>query len=669
MDIDWGSDENVPPTPPVPFREVDPPIPSREVDREGSPELPTTTDENDDTGDQRPSRTMASSDEVAEQAEDTHRLGRKRRRNPLKRLRTVDEREKERNFLLEVVEREFQAMLPESGPFGSEQHADDDGGGGGGGLRNFPSLLRSDEAAMQHRGETLPLNILRQAWLRALEAGVGDFKVEETSVFDVEAMASGLSPTRSLPPDPRIKEIDRMIAAIMRPNGTYILTSPEAQVVLPGEQGLDIKARLEKRYTLLSKHRETLFALASDQQYQLRRRKGMAGIAELAQVLATSNALWRRWWHRDFPRQVNEYGTRLWAANHIYVPAYRHESKDAPRPPSWILKQKARQEGTITEAEAGVEAQYTNCAWRRFYAWTQFFERRCYRLIMEIEEARADVYRVEPPRYNPHGVYWQPPIRPQRWVLQPAEDKSTDQPGEGYLAFAQYPDENIADRPIELDRVALLLPETNNPDVEDDTELSPPVLAYLALRHAGDGVDQLSLDGPCNTFASLPLNGDNGVHYIYNFLDYDATGQGNWMLRSHRQRLDHYSNILLSYILWSVVMGELLERKGPPFHYGEALEQVRQRASIYRLPIRLELLEPLEQALMLGLYIPVSEDDTGIEGSWPFLDALPVLPMRGIHRGEGLEGNGGVRFVGEEVKGTGAGEMVTGEKGKSNLIV
>ena len=613
MDIDWGDEENVPPT------------------RARSPDIEDIPQEFQEGSE---ATAVNSDDATAQQTEEFSESFLTHRRKAPKRLKTLRERDEERALMLEKFEEEFQVMRPESGVANE---------------RSFPTMLRSDEMAMVQGKESLPQTFLNQVWMRVLETEVNDTETAELSVFDVEALAAGLSPDRALPPDPLLEEVKRMMAAIMRPDGTYIFPNPRTDVILPGEEGLDVTTRLRRRYAVLAKREETLTAVAQDEQYQLRRRRGMAGIPELARVLASCNPLWRRWWHRDFPRQVNEYGTRLWAANHLYVPAYMHDSARAPRPPAWILGQQASEEGTITESQAAVEAQYTDCAWRRFYAWTQFFERRCYRLIMEIEEARADAYSVEVPRYNPHGVYTQPPVRPDRWLLQSAEQKSVDQPGDPYYGWARYNIEGVDDRMMNLDRIALLLPETTVPDIADDTELSAPVLAYLALRHAGDGVDEVTLDGPCRSFASLPWANENGASYRYNFIDHYPKSEQSWS--SREERTDKYSAILLSYILWSVVTVELQERQGPPFSFSETLEQVRQRAQINRLPIRLDLLEPLEQAILLNLYIPKGDNDTGMEGSWPLLEALPVLPMRGMWSAQSiLRGNGGVRFVGKQMR-------------------
>ena len=556
------------------------------------------------------------------------RLGR-----ALKRFKTVMERTVERELLLQKLEDEYGKMRAESG---------DD--------RDFPPLLRAEDEDVPgawHR--RLPQDVINQVWLRVIEDGVGRDAVE-SSVFDVEVLASGLAPDRPLPQDPRLREVERQMALLKRPDGAYAVErAGDLDVLLPGpEWGDDIEDRPRRKYQALSAERMELLAMQTSEKYLLQRRRGLAGIPELATVLATANTLWRRWWHRDFPRHVLEYGSSAWAEEWVETPAYLHPSSEGPRPPSWILKMQARQ--GLSDAEAGVEAQYAHCAWRRFHAWTLFFERRCYRLIMDIAEARANEYAVTRPRYTPHGVYWAEPLIPDDWMLQSAEEKSMADPGESYTAFARYNSEgnnnnDDIDRAMDLDRIALLLPETDMRDEANDSLLSAGVLAYIALSHAGQGADHETLNDPFREFASIRLaNGSSQSAWVYNFLGDPNMGP----FAPNEQRQDRYRNILLSYILWSVVTAQRRERLGPPYPLAETLVDVRERATDARLPVRRNLFDPLEQATVLGLYRPSGQEAEGVEGSWAFLNLLPVVPMRGLHRSTNrITGHGGVRFVGE----------------------
>jgi hypothetical protein len=494
--------------------------------------------------------------------------------------------------------------------------------------------------------------------MRVLEEGVGDLTPDgqdtlpEKSVFDIETMAAGLAPDQPLPQNPRIDELNNLMADLFSPEGVVKfppLSRLATMELLPGEEGLAITSVLQRRVEMYRKERDALQDARTDEAYRLRRRQGMAGIPELARVLSTCNPLWRRWWHRDFPRQVLEYGSLTWSQEHVNVPAHLHDSRNAPRPPRWILGMRARE--NLSEAHAGVEAQYAECAWRRFYVWTQFFERRCYRLVMDIEEARATEYRVERPRYTPHGVYWAEPMRPDSWRLQSAEAKSMDEPGTGYVAFAHYnngaDDNDDIDREIDLDAVAQLIPENER---TLPAPLSAALQAYVALRHAGDNEEiheMLTLDAPCRNFAALALAGPRRIRFLYNFIDDDDEEA---LLNPDNERQDLYCNILLSYILWSAVTAERREREGGPAIFGETIESARQRALVFRLPIPRELLDPLEQATMLNFYVPSGREDEGIEGSWPFLEALPVVPMRGVWRSTSrIHGEGGIRFVGQPI--------------------
>ena len=192
---------------------------------------------------------------------------------------------------------------------------------------------------------------------------------------------------------------------------------------------------------------------------------------------------------------------------------------------------------------------------------------------------------------------------------------------------------------MNLDAVACLIAQ-NSVQAESDAQVSAPLLAYLALKHAGDGDDLETLDGPCATFAQIGLRTQRS-NYVYNFLDRGAFT----VLNSDNFRLDLYQRILLSYILWSVVTAEQQEAKGGPTPFKSTAEAVSRRAGHGHLPVRTDFLAPLEQATLLGLYLP--EDEWNPEGQWPYLEALPVVPMRGLHNSvERVFGHGGVRFLG-----------------------
>jgi hypothetical protein len=589
-----------------------------------------------DNGD-GPTRRGSEEDDESGRAPSTpqdQRLGR-----ALKRFKTIMEHAAEREELLQRVEEEYSKMRGEASGTGEG--------------RDFAPMLRSEtEGDPNAWPRRLPPDFLNRVWSHVIEEGVGSQPLE-SSVFDVELLASGLPPDSTLPPDPRLREVERQMALLRRPDGAYVVERPgDLDVLLPGpEWGTDIEERPRRKYQALNAERMELLSLQTDEKYQLRRRQGLAGIPELARVLATDNTLWRRWWHRDFPRHVLEYGSSAWAEQWVETPAYLHPP-GGPRPPEWILKMQARQ--GLSDAEAGVEAQYAHCAWRRFHAWTLFFERRCYRLIMDIAETQASEYTVRRPRYTPHGVYFVEPLIPDEWMLQSAEEKSMSDPGEGYVAFARYANEgdnnDDVDRAVDLDRVALLLPETAMRGEANDSLLSAGVLAYIALSHAGRGIDQETLDGPCKEFASIRVTSPSSrVAWTYNFLNDSTTELID--PRDYGQRQDRYRNMLLSYILWSMVTAQRRERQGPPYPLAETLVAVQERAAALGLPVREHLMGPLEQATLLGLYRPSGREAEDVEGSWAFLNLLPVVPMRGVHGSTNrITGHGGVRFVGTQAK-------------------
>ena len=208
------------------------------------------------------------------------------RHGPSKRPRTMAEREQARENLLSRYEEEFSHMREESGA---------------------TTLLRSEESP-----HPLPQTVVNQVWMQVLEANV-EAQLPEESVFEVENLAAGLRPGDFFPVDPRVTAVERQIAQLIRPNGSYIVPD-EPMEVRPGEdEELTNRERIRVRHQALLKEKRILLDAGSDEAELLRRRRGLAGIPEVARVLATANPLWRRWWHRDFPRQVLEYGTGEWA--------------------------------------------------------------------------------------------------------------------------------------------------------------------------------------------------------------------------------------------------------------------------------------------------------------------------------------------------------------------
>jgi hypothetical protein len=601
-----------------------------DVDRANNNDDDDNDDDEDD--DDTIERTQVEDGDGDQRAEDFSPLVSERAdKRRLKKLKTVDQLEEERDRLRMRFEEEFNGRTAESGPDGTGQDRPP--------AHHFPSMLRSTGVQHIPGKDTLPQVFLNEVWMRVLERGVGSEEVPEMSLFEVQAMASGLAPDQPMPMDPNLAAILREINTLITPRGEYIIPAAGTMDTLPGEEGMDYEERVRRRYQERLAAKKAYVEASADQTRLLRRRQGMAGIPELARVLATCNALWRRWWHRDFPRQAREWGTSAWGGTHIDVPAYLHESAGAPRPPRWILGMTARH--GLGEAEAGVEAQYSECAWRRYYAWTQFWERRCYRLILDIEEIRASEYRIVRPSYTPHGVYWSEPLVPDHWRLQAAEDKLLHEADEPYIAWCLYrngADNNEdVDRELDLDAVAQLIPQ----DSGVGAPLSAGAQAYIALRHFGDGVDQVTLDGPCRSIAHISMSAQRR-RFVYNFLDRGTTAP----LDANEVRRDRYCDLLLSYILWAATMAQ----RNAESAFVEAIRITSQRAGAFRLPVRLNLLDPLEQAAVLNLYVPRANvyGETGVEGSWPLLEALPVLPMRGTHGSENrIHGQGGVRFVGD----------------------
>lgn len=266
---------------------------------------------------------------------------------------------------------------------------------------------------------------------------------------------------------------------------------------------------------------------------------------------------------------------------------------------------------------------------------------------MHIARERAEAYDVVRPAFTPHGVYWAEPLRPDSWTLQPADARATDPYGSAYHATIVYANGNgdnneDVEQEVNLDAVACLIPQ-NNAQAESDAPISAPLLAYLALKHAGDGDDLETLSSPCATFARIGLR-TRRINYVYNFLDHGAFAG----LASDDFRLDLYGRILFSYILWSVIRAQEQEDRSGSSQFKRRAEAVRQQAGQGHLPVRNGLHSPLEQAVLLGLHIPGNERNP--EGQWPYLEALPVVPMRGIHGSvERVYGHGGTHFLGKHM--------------------
>lgn len=327
--------------------------------------------------------------------------------------------------------------------------------------------------------------------------------------------------------------------------------------------------------------------------------------------MATSGKLWRHWWLTEFPCQSAEC---------------------PPGIPSWIDVQRTQfyntdAEGPLADSMAGLEAQYAHNRWRRYHAWTGFFERRCYHLIMDLAGTRCADFNPRPVRYLPPGVIQRPPVKPSMWRLQPVEDRV---PGQAYFADIEYSDD-VKGAPDDVDlEVCALLGER-----VDDVAVSAPLLAYFMMQHwhmryvpdtgiAGIMIDYAAME------STDPHTGDR---YDFNFIDDLRTP----LLRSGAERATRYVRILTSYILW--YRHETLANN----EVAAIAATVADRAEALGFPLRRNMLEPLEEAQQRGLYDPV-------EKRWPYLDALPVVPTRGHHGSMNIvQGMGGVRFMGEHL--------------------
>jgi hypothetical protein len=441
---------------------------------------------------------------------------------------------------------------------------------------------------------SLPQSVVNDIWGLAL---VRDGWTAE----EAESAARGFQPGTPIPIMERQRELQEELDRTLEDWGTV----PAVHAGTRREYLEQTAARREVLQRELSLYQ----AVRRSEVYQAAAKAQAAGLTDLAAVLATNASLWRLWYQTNFPLQVAE------------MPEGR---------PDWILAQKPTED--VDPAVAGVEDQYSNNAWRRYYAWTGFFERRCYHMMMDMAGTRAAHYTL-PPGFVPQGVVRYNPVRPVEWVLQSAVDR---QPGVSYVADVRYNEEELADTAdvddvINLDECATLAVDFG------ERHLSAPVLAYLMMSHWYQRPETDTIVPFCMDFANLAWNDPkSGDPFVFNFLD-DMRVEGQYVLdpvvRNRRQR---FGELMASYILCYMHM------KIPNDEYTAMALQVQQAAEQAGYPAREAMLGPYEQARQAGL--------VDADGHWHMLEALPPVPMRGwAYSSDRVFGNGGVKFLGAQV--------------------
>lgn len=177
-------------------------------------------------------------------------------------------------------------------------------------------------------------------------------------------------------------------------------------------------------------------------------------IAEVADLLESDNTLWQRWWLQDFEYFRLDIGDEL---------------------PQWVY---TLQRNDDTPSETRLQKTYGGVPWRRYYAWCQYFQRRCARIVLKLADRRAERYVqnfVLPPNI-PIGVHMFEPIEAVEWVLHP------ENPNMALYRFEQDPEDEADDDLWHNEMSLTEITFDKQPVDEFDERKGSPLLAWVFLE-------------------------------------------------------------------------------------------------------------------------------------------------------------------------------------------
>ncbi len=196
------------------------------------------------------------------------------------------------------------------------------------------------------------------------------------------------------------------------------------------------------------------------------------GVAEVAELLATDNLLWQRWWNHDFANFRLDIGPSL---------------------PPWVMEL-SRQDNSPDDER--LQKVYGNVPWRRYYAWCQYFQRRCAKLILKLADRRAARFVenfVLPPDV-PVGVLVYEPAEAVEWALHPDEPDMAlyrfDDEAASRVRFTGFNDTMVTNENGEVFREMSLseIAFDKQPSDQFEERKGSPILAWILLnREVGFG--------------------------------------------------------------------------------------------------------------------------------------------------------------------------------------
>lgn len=147
------------------------------------------------------------------------------------------------------------------------------------------------------------------------------------------------------------------------------------------------------------------------------------GVADVADLLKRDDGLWEMWWKQDFGKFMKDIG---------------------PAIPAWI---KNARSGPRQAGDPDMAVIYTTHH-RRWYAWCEYFQRKCAKMILHVGWLRATAYarNFVFPGDVPVGVNFSRPTRASGWEI------SDDDKDVAEIAFSDAPEDM---RPVSLQEVAL----------------------------------------------------------------------------------------------------------------------------------------------------------------------------------------------------------------------
>ena len=302
-------------------------------------------------------------------------------------------------------------------------------------------------------------------------------------------------------------------------------------------------------------------------------------VQEVAELLEQDNLLWERWWNADFALFRDDIGADL---------------------PSWILVQPP----PSGDGGGGVnlERVYGQVPWRRYYAWCQYFQRRCAKIILRLADERATNYvaNFEVPDGVPVGVRYIAPEEPIEWTIDP------ENPDVASVSYERTEREDPNGHVFSLTEIALDMPTF-------PVQHGSPLMAWLFLdREHGIGVIDLpEVSDVIKEFNQLELTYTTGQQHASRRKRKTVAYEFNFDAES--------SDALASFMMW-------YEHRFSQKLAAEGLGEPADADGMRYLEGRADGLT-IARALKL-------EDGFG---HWPVLDTLPLIPTRN-----------GIRFIGQE---------------------